>query len=164
MDNSSLQHIFTCFSLISFPWLKHSYPCRNTHLAVDNYVDRPFLDDVPRCAFLSLVEHWKSKYDKRTLAPTCVWNRYIKKTCLAALRGCVEVFVCFFEASFQNVGNIKNVKVKHDYSSSQTTFWLWKVTQSARRKTHTRSQLLRATQRSQHLPVPSSPTHKRTRL
>lgn len=55
--NTSLHHILTSSLQITFPRLKQLRPRRHTHLAVDNHVDGAFLDDVPRCAFLSLVEH-----------------------------------------------------------------------------------------------------------
>lgn len=45
-------------------WMNSS---RNTHLAIDYHVDRTLLNDVPWCAFLSLVEHWKIERTTQTV-------------------------------------------------------------------------------------------------
>lgn len=103
----------------------------------------------------------KSKDDKCTLAPTCVWNRYIKKS-----MSCSSSWACG-GLCVLSWGFISKCQ---QYEQCQVKTWLQlkskkllnggKIIESVQRETHTRSRLLRATRRSRHLPVPSSPTHR----
>lgn len=85
-------------------WVNSS---RNTHLAIDHHVDRTLLNDVPWCAFLSLVEHWKIK-DEHVIHTYCIWLTHTQTHTLGSW---LHFFFCLHPLSLENL--------QHDYTTNQ---------------------------------------------